>query len=237
MSDIDNKFKEDEGSDALSNGKSPGGLNDSGDLQSDPSAGANQDHEPDRSEVAKGLKWDQLSEPEKVKEIMETVQKITPNDLNPVEGLERLQSERDHFKEQMLRTAADLENYKKKSIRERSELLKFRNEDLLRALLPVMDNLERALNHCEKDREEDPFVEGVYMIADMLKTTLDKFGVKPVEAVNQEFDPSVHEAMAKVPTPDSPPNMVLEEMEKGYMYNDRLLRPSRVVVSTKPEDN
>lgn len=236
MSDIDTKYKEEKENGALSYGKGPKGLNGEGDLQSDPGEGTIENIKDSGKDTESGPIWDELSESEKVERILNTVQRITPDGLNPVEALEKLQSERDHYKEQMLRAAADLDNYKKKSIRERSELLKFRNEDLLRALLPVVDNIDRALNHCEKDREDDPFVEGVCMIADMLKKILDQFGVKPVEAVNKEFDPSFHEAMAKVPTPDSPPNMVLEEMEKGYMYNDRLLRPSRVVVSTKPEE-
>lgn len=182
-----------------------------------------------------GQAWNSLSEAEKVSRIMEAVQRITPENENPVEHLESLVSERDRYKDQMMRAAADLENYKKKSIRERSETLKYRNEDLLRALLPVMDNMDRALSHCKTDEEQDPFVEGVCMIADMLKKTLDQFGAQPIDALGKEFDPSVHDALAQVPTADHPPNQVIEEMEKGYMYNDRLLRPSKVVVSTKPE--
>jgi molecular chaperone GrpE len=203
----------------------------------DPNQGdqANGDHREDEDIQTPGPGWNELPEAQKVSKVVELAQRAAPESDDPLQGLEKVAEERDRYKDQMMRAVADLENYKKKAIRERSELLKYRNEDLLRELLPVVDNMERALAHCDADSQKDPLAEGVCMILDMLRKTLEKFGVQPISALGEEFDPSVHEALTQVPTPNEPPNKVMEEVEKGYMYNDRLLRPSKVVVSTRPE--
>lgn len=130
-----------------------------------------------------------------------------------------------------IRSVADLDNFRKRTIQERSRLQKYRNEDLLRDLLPVVDNVDRALDHANAPGGDDAFIEGVRMIAGMFKEILSKHGVEPVEAVGRPFDPNVHEALSIIERKDIAPNYVVEELEKGYMYNDRLLRPSKVVVS------
>jgi molecular chaperone GrpE len=183
----------------------------------------------------KGPVWYELSEQEKQSHILDVVTRITPKDRNPLEHLEKLSVERDQFHDNWLRAAADMDNYKKRTLKERSQLLKYGNEDLLRALLPIVDNMDRALNYCNDQAEDDPLAEGVCMIEGMLQQLLDRFGVKPIEALDQQFDPTVHEAIARTPMPGKGENMVVEVLERGYMYRDRLLRPAKVVVSTNAE--
>jgi molecular chaperone GrpE len=129
-----------------------------------------------------------------------------------------------------MRSVAELENYKKRSAQERSKLLKYNNENLLRDLLPVVDNIERALDAAYNAGESGPFIDGIKMIAQMFGETLDRYAAKPIEALGKKFDPKVHEAIAVVPMPDKEPDTVIEQLEKGYTYHDRLLRPSKVVV-------
>ncbi|MCA1960574.1 MAG: nucleotide exchange factor GrpE, partial [Desulfomonile sp.] len=135
-------------------------------------------------------------------------------------------------RDRWVRSVADLENYKKRALHEKTRLLKYQHEDLLKDLLPVLDNLERALGHSENSHVSAAFVEGIGMIAQMLRGVFDRYGVTPVKAVGEPFDPAVHEALSQVPSPGVEPNTVVEELEKGYLYKDRLLRPAKVVISS-----
>lgn len=133
--------------------------------------------------------------------------------------------------DRFLRERADLENYRKRANREKEELLNYCNKSLIEEILPVVDNMERALAH--SDEETLPAVlEGVRMTHGMLLTALKKFGVTPVEAVGTPFDPAFHQAMTQVPSDECPPNTVVEEFQKGYLLRERLLRPAMVSVST-----
>ncbi len=98
-----------------------------------------------------------------------------------------------------MRAVAELENYKKRTLQEKSRLLKYRNEELLRDLLPIVDNMERALGHCEGEGRCDPLTEGVSMIAGMFRDTLVRFGVTEIKSLGEPFDPHVHEALARIP--------------------------------------
>ncbi len=140
-------------------------------------------------------------------------------------------------RDRWMRAVADLENYKKRSLQERSKLLKYKNEELLRDLVAIVDNLERALGHSSEAGRNDPLVEGVAMTANMFRGILQKHGVTEIKALGETFDPHLHEAIARIPCPkNGRPNQVVQEVEKGYMYQDRLLRPSKVVVSTEAEN-
>lgn len=134
-------------------------------------------------------------------------------------------------RDRWMRSVADLENYKKRALHEKSRLITYQYEDLLKALLPVLDNLERALDHSQQGKVPEAFIEGVQMIAQMLKGVLEKYSVTPVKALGERFDPAVHEALSRMPVAGAEPNVVVEELEKGYMYKDRLLRPAKVVIS------
>lgn len=134
-------------------------------------------------------------------------------------------------RDRWMRAVAELENYKKRTLQEKSRLLKYKNEELLRDLLPIVDNMERALGHCDIEGKCDPLTEGVSMIAVMFRDTLVRFGVTEIKSLGEPFNPHVHEALARIPCEDQPPNTVVEVLEKGYLYQDRLLRPAKVAVS------
>ena len=134
----------------------------------------------------------------------------------------------------LLRTAADLENYKKRVAREREEERKYAIERLLKDLLPVIDNMERALLAATEAGEEQ-IVTGLRMVHKLFLDTLAKHGVEQLTALGQRFDPNFHEAMQQVETTDHPPGTVVTEYMKGYTLNGRLVRPAMVVVATAPE--
>jgi len=149
--------------------------------------------------------------------------------------LEAARKEAAENRDRWVRAVADLENYKKRTIQERSTLLKYKNEDLLRDLLTVTDNIQRAVDFCSKEGRSDPVVDGICMISDMLQDLLKRYGVTEIEALGQAFDPNFHEAIAKVESADQQPNTVIEVIEKGYKYQDRLLRAAKVVVAAAKE--
>lgn len=150
--------------------------------------------------------------------------------------LESLAKERDELKEKILRMAAEHENYKKRSEREKSEFLKRANESLVGDLLPVLDNLERALDAAEDSAESSTITEGLSMIHSDLLRVLGRHGLESVESLGQPFDPEFHEAMMQQDDPDQPANTVIHQMQKGYLFQNRLLRPAMVVVSRRPPD-
>jgi len=133
--------------------------------------------------------------------------------------------------DRLLRLHAEFENYKKRMARERSEFVKFANEALILEFLPVLDSLERALATARSAAEAQAVSEGLEIILRLFQTTLDKVGVKAIEAVEREFDPNLHQAVAQVESPDGRDNIVMEEVRKGYLLEGRLLRPSMVKVS------
>jgi molecular chaperone GrpE len=134
-------------------------------------------------------------------------------------------------RDRWMRSVADLENYKKRALHDKSRLLTYQHEELLRDLLPVLDSLERALGHSENTSVPSAFIEGMEMIAQMLRGVCEKYGVTPVKTVGEPFDPAIHEALSRMPAPGMKPNLVVKELEKGYLYKDRLLRPAKVVIS------
>ncbi len=133
-----------------------------------------------------------------------------------------------------LRLRAEFENFKKRMSKEKSEMMKFGNESLLRTILPGLDDLERAIDHGKSLKRCDPLLEGVEISYRNFLNILEKFGVKPISAVGEEFNPEKHEAIAQQES-DGPANQVLAEVLKGYLFHDRLLRPSRVIVSKAKE--
>ena len=148
--------------------------------------------------------------------------------------LEEKEKEAKENYDRLLRMAADLENYKKRAAREKEDWIKFANEDLMKAILPFIDNLERAVNHAEKVVDIGVLIEGVKLTLQQLLHALNKFGLTPFDSVGKPFDPARHEAMLVVETGQSEPNHVVEEFQKGYLLNDRLFRPATVSVSKSP---
>ena len=134
-----------------------------------------------------------------------------------------------------VRQIAETENFKKRNARERDDAIRYANEMLLKDLLPIIDNLERAIAHAASGENGKPLVEGVEMVLKGFLDVLSKFGVSQIIAVGQPFDPSKHEAIAQVVSDDHDPNVVIEELHRGYMFRDRLLRAALVSVAKAPE--
>jgi len=146
--------------------------------------------------------------------------------------LESVEQEAKEAHDRFLRVSAEFENYKKRSAREMDEFRKFANESLIREMLTVVDNLERALNSSNNDNQANSHIaEGVDMTLKEILKVFEKFNVKPIEALGKPFDPNFHQAAMREETNERPENTVLNELEKGYMIHDRLLRPAMVVVS------
>ena len=130
-----------------------------------------------------------------------------------------------------VRQLAELDNFRKRTKREKDDAIRFANEALMRDLLPVVDNLERAVAHSKGGGNGKPLVEGVEMVLKGLLDALTKHGLIQVSAVGEPFDPAKHEAMAQLATEGCAPNTVVEEHHKGYLLGDRLLRPALVTVA------
>ncbi len=150
------------------------------------------------------------------------------------EQLEEAQQETAQERDRMLRLSAEFENYKKRMNRQMDEFRKYANEALLKDLLSVVDNLERALSTTGKDAGETihgSLIEGVEMTLNEVLKILTKFNVTPIESLEKPFDPVFHEAVMQEESDQQPENTVINEFQKGYLIHDRLLRPSMVVVS------
>lgn len=143
---------------------------------------------------------------------------------------EKTKEAQDNY-DQLLRCAAEMENLKKRLERQRAELVQFANENLCKELLPVLDNLERALDHGRQFEAPEPMLEGLELVHQNFLKTLDKFGVTPIESVGQQFDPAFHHAVMEEEAPELADQTVTKELQKGYLMQTRLLRPAMVVVS------
>ena len=149
----------------------------------------------------------------------------------------RLKADADKIKEfsdKVLRLQADFENTRKRLERDKQEFVKFANEGIIMELLNILDDLERAVGLAETKHEDLPaFLKGVEMILAHLYEMLKEYGVKPIEAKGKIFDPNYHEVLMQVEEKDKPENTVVEELQKGYLMNDRVIRTSKVKVSKK----
>ena len=148
------------------------------------------------------------------------------------EELKRLNAELREMNDKYLRLYAEFENYKKRVNKDKEELVKYGNENLLYDLLPVIDNLDMALQHASNDVSSG-LVQGVEITLKEMRKTLEKFGLTPIEAPGKPFDPLVHHAMTQVERDDVDEKTIVEEYRKGYRLRDKVLRPSLVAVSKK----
>ncbi len=154
--------------------------------------------------------------------------------INKLEAqLAAARTEAQEYKDKWVRAAAEFENYKKRTARETENFKKFANENIIKDMLSVVDNLERALSSSQPESNADSCIaEGVEMTRKEILKVFEKYGVVPVEAMGQPFDPAVHEAVMQEQDPTQPANTVIRELQKGYTLHGRLLRPAMVVVST-----
>jgi molecular chaperone GrpE len=151
--------------------------------------------------------------------------------------LAQAQEEKQRLHDQYVRTLADMDNLRKRTAREKEETAKFANEGILRDILPVIDNLERAVEHSEKADDSGGLLEGVRMTLTQFNQALSRYGVATIDAVGKPFDPAFHQAMGQLESADHPVNTVMVEMQKGYQLNERLLRPAFVLLAKPPAQN
>ena len=145
--------------------------------------------------------------------------------------LEELQNEINTLKDKNMRIAAEMVNTLRRKDEETNRLLKYSNESLITELLPVIDNFERALNVDAKTVDVESYQKGMTMIYNSLKNILEKFEVKEIEAIDKEFDPSYHQAVMQEEKEGTRENIVIEVLQKGYTYKDKVIRPAMVKVS------
>lgn len=151
--------------------------------------------------------------------------------LDPAARIKAAEAERDEFKALAQRTRADFENYQKRAQREAMQEKRYAHGPLAQDLLPILDNLDRALAAAKQVGEEGPLVQGVGMVQSQSVDALKRHGITRIDAQGQPFDPNLHQAVMQQPS-DQPANTVLQVLEQGYMLHDRVLRPARVIVST-----
>lgn len=163
------------------------------------------------------------------KEEMSSTSETAESKLN--EKILSLEKEVEEYKDKLLRKAAEFENYKRRSENDQLNLLKYTGEMLITKLLPVIDDLERSLQHIDNIKDASLINEGIKLVYDKMMKILSDQGVKKIEAVGKPFDVEYHEALLQRKDDSVPVHTVLEELEKGYMYKDRVIRHAKVIVS------
>ncbi len=182
--------------------------------------------ESDQIEVAEEVEGDASEEAREESAVEESLE----------ERLQAAEARAEENYDRVLRITAEFENYKKRMEREMNDFRKFANESVIRDVLPIVDNLERALEipYGNNENAFNGMREGVQMTLKDLLNSLEKFGVVPIGLLNKPFDPNFHQAVMQQESEEHPEHTVLQELQKGYMMKDRLVRPAMVVVSKKP---
>jgi molecular chaperone GrpE len=153
----------------------------------------------------------------------------------PIEDeLSKMTAERDDCFDKWKRAQAELENYRRRAQNEMQELRRYQAIPLARDLLPGLDNLERAIQASETSETVSDLAEGVRMVVKQFEDALVKHSILPIEAMERPFDPNLHEAVQQMPSPDHDPMTVIHEVQRGFVLHDRVVRPSKVIVSAAP---
>ena len=145
-------------------------------------------------------------------------------------------AERDQYRDAALRAQAELENYRKRVAREAETSAKFLTLPLVRDLLPALDNLARTVQAAEQTGNVSDLIQGLQMIQGQFEQVFGNYSAKPIEALGQPFDPNLHEALQQMPSNEHPPMTVIQELERGYVMHDRVIRPTKVIVASAPAE-
>lgn len=172
-------------------------------------------------------------DPEELAEQEETAQEeAISSDLEAMQAeMEKLQISVQEAQDKYVRTLADFDNFRKRQREETARSCDFARIEIISTLLPIVDNFERSVQAAEENNNYEALVEGVNLTLRQLHDMLVKQGVEPIESVGQEFNPELHEALMRVDTDEYPENTVVDELEKGYTLNGKVLRPARVRVA------
>lgn len=176
---------------------------------------------------------DEILEEENVQEQTQEPESEKENDVDPAKKIEELEAQLEHEKKEYLFLMADFENFRKRTIKEKADLIKNGTEGAMRDLLPVVDDLERALDAINKGGDLDSLKEGVDLIYNKFVKYLESQHVSAIESTGKDFDTDIHEAVTTFPAPDpSMKGKVIDTTIKGYMINDKVLRHAKVVVGS-----
>ncbi len=172
------------------------------------------------------------------KDVAETLIGLAEEDELPYderdEKIKALTDERDATRDQLLRSLAEFQTFRRRTLNEKDETRKYGNQELAESLLPILDNFERTVKALEADADIEAIMQGVGMIEKQLRSALDAANVKRISSVGEVFDPFLHEALEAVTTEEFEPNVVVEEVEPGYRLHDRVIRPAKVRVAQAP---
>lgn len=161
------------------------------------------------------------------------IDEIVEDNSDSLNDFEKIKANYSELNNRFLRLAADFDNYKKRVSKEKSDLSLYANEEIVRELLNVLDNLNLAIEHSNPEGDVNSTVEGIKLVYNLFLATLDRFGLSAIESSKgTEFDPRLHQAIERIETEEITPGLVLDELIRGYMFKDRLLRPASVTVST-----
>lgn len=152
------------------------------------------------------------------------------------EKLENLQKEKDELFEKLQRVSADYANYQKRVPKQIADTIAYEKEKIIKTLLPALDNFDHALQNAPSAENIDVLVEGIKIVYDQMLDILKSHGVTQIKSLDEKFDPSLHQAMMQRSEPEKEENVVLEEFQKGYKLNDRVIRPSKVIVNKLPSE-
>lgn len=158
-------------------------------------------------------------------------EKIETEPLEILNRIEELEKEKFELKDALLRRSAEFENYKKRVEADQINLFKYAGEAVIMSILPVYDDLQRSLTHAEDEKNNKSFLEGLRLVFDKFSKILEEAGVVKIEAKGKPFDFNYHAALMQREADDVPPHTVLEEIESGYMYKDKVIRHAKVIVS------
>ncbi|MCH7974770.1 MAG: nucleotide exchange factor GrpE [Bacteroidetes bacterium] len=176
-------------------------------------------------------KGKELKHKEKKEEQTKKVKKIFKDEGKLSEELEKLKAENVELKDALLRKVAEFENYKRRTDNEQANLLKYTGEHIITSLLPVIDDFERSLKHIKDAKDVNTVYDGLKIVFDKLMKTLNEQGISKIVAVGKQFDVEFHEAIMQKREEGVKPHTVLDEIETGYIYKDRVIRHSKVIVS------
>ncbi|HVO67803.1 MAG TPA: nucleotide exchange factor GrpE [Syntrophales bacterium] len=188
--------------------------------------------------MSKTSKKVEIKETQDIKEENREEQK-SPGDEDIMVKLKEKEREAAENYDKYVRAVAELDNYRKRAARERADSIRYGNESLIKDILPLVDSMDRALQHADDYGYPDAFKEGLKLLQGQLQGCLEKHGVRQIECINKTFDPHIHEAVLQVDSGDHGKDQVVQELEKGYLLHERLLRPAKVSVSkgAKEEDS
>ena len=183
-------------------------------------------------EKDEGMEKEEMQENEAGAQIAEAPEEEIRRLTEQLEAKSREASENNN---KYLRALADLDNYRKRTEKEKAEAISFANESLIEDVLPIVDNFERALQHANGEENLESLRKGVKLTIDQMFGALQKFGLQEIKAAGERFDPAIHHAITEEETAEAEPGTVVKEFQKGYYLKGRLLRPAMVAVAKKPE--